>query len=218
MDTTVVKIPYIQIRSVGCHEDRAQFQFNRLIIANRRKDNGKWPIHTHGEILSLNTLIYHPLIESIPLGSRLAMQMFSRFHSALGVATLFFPDKQQVGNGISLIADPASATGDRMYTHYKNCGDKEGLIKQIVKDTQRALLLLGCIPLRPIRGPAGSGIHYAGTVPMGGGLRCSDSSGRANAYQNLYLCDGAAFPSLPSKSITLNLVAHAIRVATLAQV
>jgi len=218
MDTAVVKIPYIQIKSVGCHEDRAQFQFNRLIIANRRKRNGEWPTHTHGEILALNTLIYHPLIESIPLGSRLATQMFSRFHTALGVATLFFPDKQQVGNGISLIADPTSATGDRLHVHYKDGGEKEVLIRAIIKDTQRALLLLGCLPLRPIRGQGGSGIHYAGTVPMGAGLRCSDPSGRANAYRNLYLCDGAAFPSLPSKSITLNLVAHAIRVATLAQV
>ncbi len=218
MDTTVVKVPYIQIRSVGCSEGRGQFQFNRLIIANRKKRDGSWPMHCHGEVLSLNTLIYHALIESIPLGSRLAMRLFSRFHTALGVATFFFPDRQLPGNGLSLITDPTSATGDRMHVHYKEGSDKEALIREVIRDTQRALLLLGCIPLQPIRARPGSGIHYAGTVPMGSGVRCSDSSGRANAYRNLYLCDGAAFPSLPSKSITLNLVAHAIRVASLAQV
>jgi choline dehydrogenase-like flavoprotein len=36
-------------------------------------------------------------------------------------------------------------------------------------------------------------------------------------FSNLYIADGAAFPSLPSKSITMSLAAHATRVARLAQ-
>jgi choline dehydrogenase-like flavoprotein len=218
MDTTVVKIPYVQLSQVGLKPENDQFQYNRLIIAHRKPRDGGWPAHCHGEVLSLNTLVYHPLIESIPLGSRLAMKTFARLHAALGVVTYFSPDKAVSGNGVSIVPDAGSPTGDRLRIVYKETDDKQRLIGETVGDTRRALLSLGCLPWPPQIAPAGSGIHYAGTVPMGEGPLCSDSSGRANAYCNLFLCDGATFPSLPSKSITFNLVANAIRVATLAEV
>lgn len=218
MDTTVVKIPYIFASQVGRKQEDAQFQYNRLIIAHRKPRVAGWPVHCHGEVLSLNSLIYHPLIESIPLGSRLAMQTFARLHAALGVVTYFFPDRQVPGNGLSLVEDRDSPTGDRLRIHYREAADKQALIRETVNDTRRALLMLGCLPWPAQIAPAGAGIHYAGTIPMGDGPLCSNAAGRANAYRNLYLCDGASFPSLPSKSITLNLVANAIRVATIADV
>jgi choline dehydrogenase-like flavoprotein len=64
-----------------------------------------------------------------------------------------------------------------------------------------------------VRSPAGGGIHYAGTVPMGDGPARCDATGRSNLLRNVYVADGAAFPSLPSKSITMSLAAHATRVA-----
>jgi choline dehydrogenase-like flavoprotein len=216
MDTTVVKIPYVYLPQVGAQQPAQQFQYNRLILAHRKPRSDGWPTHCHGEVLSLNTLLYHPLIESIPLGSRLAMQTFARLHAALGVVTYFLPDRQVEGNGIAVVADAASPTGDRLHIHYQDAAEKQPLLRETVRDTRRALLALGCLPWPPQIAPAGSGIHYAGTIPMGDGPLRSDAAGRANAYRNLYLCDGAGFPSLPSKSITFNLVANAIRVARLA--
>ena len=218
LDTTVIKLPYIQLRQIGARQEAEQFQFNKLIIAHRKPRDSGWPCHAHGEVLSLNTLLYHPLIESIPTGSRQAMRLFARLHAALGVVTYFFPDRPVAGNGLSIVPDPSSPTGDRVRVDYREHEAKPGLIRQTLADTRRALLMLGCLPWLPQVSPPGGGIHYAGTVPMGEGPLCTDSSGRANAYRNLYICDGAAFPTLPSKSITLNLVAHAIRAATLAEV
>ena len=218
LDTAVVKIPYIFLRQIGMKQEDEQFQYNRLIIAHRKTRAGGWPVHCHGEVLSLNTLVYHPLIESIPLGSRLAVKTFARLHAALGVVTYFFPDRPVPGNGLSIVQDGESPTGDRLHIHYREAEDKLALIKETINDTRRALLMLGCLPWQPQLAPAGSGIHYAGTVPMGEGPLCSAASGKANAYRNLYLCDGAGFPTLPSKSITFNLVANAIRVASHAEV
>jgi choline dehydrogenase-like flavoprotein len=141
------------------------------------------------------------------------MQTFARLHAALGVVTYFMPDRQVEGNGISLVADPDSPSGDRLRIHYREAVGKLPLLRETVRDTRRALLSLGCLPWPPQIAPAGSGIHYAGTIPMGDGPLRSDASGHTNAYRNLYVCDGAGFPSLPSKSITFNLVANAIRVA-----
>jgi choline dehydrogenase-like flavoprotein len=49
---------------------------------------------------------------------------------------------------------------------------------------------------------------------MGTGPKRCDSAGRSNLFPNLYIADGAAFPTLPSKSITMSLAAHATRVAS----
>jgi choline dehydrogenase-like flavoprotein len=216
LDTRVIKLPYVYLAQIGRQPEARQFQFNRLIVAHRRRHDA-WPTHCHGEILSLNTLLYHPLIEAIPFGSRLGMRAFARLLPALGVVTYFLPDRPAHDNGLSLVPDPASPTGDRLHVHYREHADKEALAQGILADTRRALLRLGCLPWQPQWAPPGAGIHYAGTVPMGAGHRCADAEGKANAYDNLYICDGAAFPTLPSKSITLNLIAHAIRVTTLAR-
>lgn len=217
LDTAVVKIPYVQLRRLGKGEMKDQFQFNRLIMAYRHQREG-WPSHVHGEILSLNTLLYHPLIEHIPFGSRIALRVFFQLKPALGVVTLFFPDRMRTGNGLSLEPAADSPTGDRARIHYRDSEGKADLIAETIKRIRRALLALGCIPSAPIRMQPGAGIHYAGTIPMGEGPLCSDRNGRANAFANLYIADGAAFPSLPSKSITLSLIAHSIRVATLASI
>jgi choline dehydrogenase-like flavoprotein len=76
-----------------------------------------------------------------------------------------------------------------------------------------ALHRLHCVTRGVVRNAPGAGIHYAGTVPMGQGPKRCDAHGRSNLFSNLYIADGAAFPSLPSKSITLSLAAHATRVA-----
>jgi asparagine synthase (glutamine-hydrolysing) len=76
---------------------------------------------------------------------------------------------------------------------------------------QRAIydyLSLGCIPQPAVRSPAGGGIHSAGTVPMGEGPARCNAEGRTNLLNNVYVADGAAVPSLPSKSITMSLAAH----------
>lgn len=218
LDTTVVKMPYIRLRSVGAADSGEHFQFNRLIAAHRKPREPGWPTHCHGEILSLDTLLYHPLVESIPLGSRHALGLFARFRPALGVVTWFFPDRPVAGNGLSIVADAQSPSGDRIQVRYRDSEAKEAYMHDTLRDTRRALWMLGCVPWGAMRAPAGAGIHYAGTVPFGDGVQAADRCGRANAYRNLFLCDGAAFPTLPSKSITLNLVAHAIRVASLADV
>jgi choline dehydrogenase-like flavoprotein len=69
------------------------------------------------------------------------------------------------------------------------------------------------VPRGAVRSPCGGGIHYAGTIPMGNGPKRCGPDGRSNLLRNLYVADGAAFPSLPSKSITMGLAAHATRVA-----
>ncbi len=218
LDTKAVKIPYLHPRVIGRpNSDDSDFQFNKLILGYLQTQPGPYPRYIHGEILSLTTLMYHPLIESLPFGTRLSSQLFFRLKPALGLVTYFFPDIQEAGKGLYLVPDSNSITGDHVAIAYSESPLKQKLIDRVKKDTVKALTLLGClVNTHSIHNaPSGGGIHYAGTLPMSiePDLLCVDPDCRSYAFDNLWVTDGACFPSLPSKSITLSLIANAIRVS-----
>jgi choline dehydrogenase-like flavoprotein len=178
-------------------------------------DSAPWPRYLHGELLLLTSLLYYPLIERMPFDSRLSKKLFFALRSALGAATLFFPDRITPGNRQVLVDD--RNRWESVELCYRETAEKEHYIRQSVARMRSALRQLGCLPRGVARSPSGAGIHYAGTVPMGSGPKRCDPRGRSNLFPNLYIADGAAFPSLPSKSITMSLAAHATRVARIAE-
>ena len=213
MDTQVIKLPYVALRNIGQAVEERSFQFNRLImgIVNASPAHDSWPRYLHGEMLQLTSLIYHPLIESLPFDAKLSKQLFFTLKSALGTVSLFFPDKI-TSNNKQLLVDEGGRW-DKIQLQYTETAESKRYVEQSVATVRKALWRLACIPQGIIQSPFGSGIHYAGTVPMGNGPKKCDKNGQANLFSNLYIADGAAFPSLPSKSITLSLAAHATRVA-----
>ena len=215
MDTAVVKIPFLALEGMGRPADPRAFQFNRLMVG-LTGNAPPWPRYLHGELLHLTSLLYHPLIERMPFDSRLSKRLFFTLKSALGVVTLFFPDRIVPGNR-QVLADPGSGS-DRVRLCYRESADKEAFMRESIGRMRSALWRLGCVPQGAVHSPSGGGIHYAGTVPMGAGPKRCDANGRSNAFSNLYIADGAAFPTLPSKSITLSLAAHATRVARSARI
>ncbi|NYT46412.1 MAG: hypothetical protein H0A75_00520 [Candidatus Methanofishera endochildressiae] len=213
MDTRVVKLPYVILRNIGQAAEQRSFQFNRLNmgIINSSESTGSWPRYLHAEMLQLNSLIYHPLIEAMPFDSRLSKKLFFTLRSALGTMSLFFPDKITAENKQILANE--GGRWDKVQLQYSATTKSKAYAEQSIATVRKALWRLGCVPQGIIQSPFGAGIHYAGTVPMGNGSKRCDKNGQSNLFSNLYIADGAAFPSLPSKSITVSLAAHATRVA-----
>jgi choline dehydrogenase-like flavoprotein len=203
-------VPYASLRAIGRPADERAFQFNRLnmgIVGS----NSDGPRYLHGEVLHLTSLLYHPLIERMPLDTRTSARLFFALRSALGVVSLFMPDRPTAGNRQVLL--DGGGRWQPVQLSYRESPRREAEIERAVAVVRAALRTLGCVPQGVARSPSGGGIHYAGTVPMGDGPRRCGADGRAHAFPNLYIADGAAFPALPSKSITMSLAAHAIRVA-----
>jgi choline dehydrogenase-like flavoprotein len=211
LDTSVVKLPFVALRRIGQPAEPSAFQFNRLIMGVENEAQG-WPRYLHGEVLHLTSLIYHPLIERMPFDSRLSLKLFFALRSALGVVSLFFPDQISSANRQILI-EPHQPRG-KVELKYQEPNQKEAYIQRSLAKVRSAIWQLGCLPTSAVRSATGAGIHYAGTVPMGQGPKRCDVNGRSNLFPNLYIADGAAFPALPSKSITMSLAAHATRVAS----
>ncbi|OGQ45958.1 MAG: hypothetical protein A3I05_05030 [Deltaproteobacteria bacterium RIFCSPLOWO2_02_FULL_44_10] len=217
MDTQVIKLPYLLWRALGSQVDPHDFQFNKLILGYMNETCSHYPRYVHAEVLSLSSLLYHPLIESLPFGSRDSARIFAQIRSALGVATYFLPDRPYGENGISLEPDGGTITGDRLKITYQTDPQKMALAEEACQYTRRVFRRLGCwMPKKKMLQPKpGSGIHYAGTIPMSKerDILCIDSKGASFAYPNLYVIDGSGFPTLPSKSITFSLMANATRIA-----
>lgn len=210
MDTSVVKIPFVSFRNIGRSSEARSFQFNRLIMG-MVANSAPWPNYLHGEVLFLTSLLYHPLIEQMPFDSRLSKKLFFTLKSALGTLTLFFPDKIIPDNRQELAEQ--GDQWEKTLNLYRQTEEKKTYMRQSIARARSALWRLGCIPKGIFQSSNGAGIHYAGTVPMGKGPRRCAPSGQTNLFPNLFIADGAAFPSLPSKSITMSLAAHATRVA-----
>jgi choline dehydrogenase-like flavoprotein len=215
LDTRVAKVLFVLLANLGARPEPRAFQFNRLILALLTQERGAWPRYLHGEVLPLPGLIYHPLIEWLPFDTRLSKRLFFALRSTLATVSLFFPDRPDPASHLALVDHGGAWPGVRLTS--RESAAQRDLIDDSVKRIISLLWRLACVPAGRVLSPLGGGIHYAGTIPMGSGPRCCDATGRANRFRNLWIADGAAFPSLPSKSITLSLAAHATRVARLAE-
>ena len=66
--------------------------------------------------------------------------------------------------------------------------------------------------------PMGSGLHYAGMLPMREypeRYQCH-SDGRLSGKRNVHIIDGACFSALPAKNLTFTIMANAMRIASIA--
>jgi choline dehydrogenase-like flavoprotein len=66
-----------------------------------------------------------------------------------------------------------------------------------------------------IQRPAmGAGLHFAGPLPMTTSPRRyeTDRNGLLAGTRGVYIVDGACFPRLPAKNLTLTIMANALRI------
>jgi len=206
LDTPTVKIPFLNVRALGTRKSFSSIQFNRLAMAVLPEGKYKHSAgYIHGEVLNLSSLMYHPLIESLGFGTILSKEIFFKMFSSLGVVTLFFSDDTSPEK--TLITNLKS---ESVNLNYELSSMQSQLISDTVSRVKRYLLSLGCLPRKEIHYPNGGGIHYAGTIPMG--VDC-DKYGKSYLFRNLYIADSSAFPSLPSKPITINSIVFSSYVA-----
>tara|TARA_B100000886_G_scaffold231655_2_gene161764 strand:- start:2126 stop:3706 length:1581 start_codon:yes stop_codon:yes gene_type:complete len=199
MDTKTVKIVYLIPKLIKHTLNYKSIQFNRLIGGLTEKFMGKSQ-YIHSEFLHLNSLFYQPVINSIPLPLRLAKNLFYNLYAGLGVCTYYLPDIIDNSNKIS-----AYEKKDKFKINYKFNEEINILDRKIEKRIKKYLFKLSAIPLKTIRYDFGSGIHYAGTIPMGQGDSYPVSKfGEVKFMRGLYICDASILPFLPSKPISAN--------------
>jgi len=213
MDTQVVKIPYINPYGAKSDFNTSKIQFNNL-TAFIKINSKKFPDWAQAELMSLGPLIYYPLINKVGLGIKNSLFAFNKIKSSLSVSSIFIPDQLDKNNYLEL---DFSSKNIKLNFHYHQSKSVAYVKKQVVNTFVNNMRKMGMLVSKSsaIHFKHGDGIHYAGTIPikLKKTFGCVDRDCKSYDFNNLHVVDGAVFPSLPSKSISLNLAANAIRVA-----
>jgi choline dehydrogenase-like flavoprotein len=127
-----------------------------------------------------------------------------------------FSDYRREENSLSIEPEPDSRR-TRLAIRYAPESGETARLRKTKKTFQRLLRKLGCIApsaMVHVR-PMGASVHYAGSIPMTDTAApwTADKFCRSRDIENLYFVDGTTFPALPSKNLTLTLMANATRVA-----
>ena len=199
MDTQTTKIVYILPSMIGNKFERNIIQYNRLIAGLLYKNSLKNYIHL--EILNLTSLNYTPIINTFPFSMKFSKELFYKLLPSLGAVTIFNPDRLYKNKTINI-----NGLDNYEINYYLSNEDKKMKLWAI-KEISKKLLKLGAIPLKVINFKTGSGIHYAGTMPIGKKNSVTDGKGKTIFAENLFIADSSIYPDLPSKPISMNAAA-----------
>ena len=213
MDNRQVLMPFVNLKLVGRPFTSASYQYHQLALAYAP---GAPRDGAHGLFTTLKTALVHPIVHALPGSLGHGLGVLRNIHAALGLLNVNLADERRDACRVALERDPANGAS-RLVLHYVPDAGEPARIGAALSALRRMLLRLGCIappPMTRVR-PMGASVHYAGTLPMtreGGAMTC-DANGKLRGLRNVWVADGASFPTLPAKNLTFTLMANATRIA-----
>lgn len=212
-DNRQVLVPFVNTRLAGRRYEPRSYQYHQLAFALAGTTAAD---HVHGLVTTLKTALVHPVVQSIPTSLAAGLGAFRDLHAALGLVNVNFSDTRRPENRVSLeVAGRDRPT--KLAISYRPGPAEPARIERTLAALRAVLGDLGCVApkgMTHVR-PMGASVHYTGTLPMSreGGPGTTDANGRLRGFENLWIADGATFPSLPAKNLTFTLMANASRVA-----
>jgi len=205
--------PALHLRRLGAAMERERTSLGQLEMFLDPKGDGM-----DVRMVSLYTyrsLLLFKLVKEVPLGFADARVLMQRLLPAIVLVTINHPDHATPAKRLRRVADAASPTGDALEVEYtlsaEEARDNDACERRILA----ALGSLGCHALKRQRMPAGSTVHYAGTLPFGDGRRPYSVAldGRLAGTRRVFVADGSPFRYLPGNGLTFTLMAWAHVVA-----
>src|SRR5262249_46629309 len=139
LDTLSFRIPYVLLPMLGRGSDRHDFQFNKLLVGYTGHQFEEYPKFVQAQVLPLTSLLYQPLIDTLPFATRLNSRVFFLLKSAIGVLTYYLPDVARPGNGVRLVEEKGHPLGDVAVIEYRNSKRQLALYREILRATKKAL-------------------------------------------------------------------------------
>jgi choline dehydrogenase-like flavoprotein len=214
MDNRQAHVPFLSFGMLGRPVQTASYQYHHLAFGLPQPDPRDY---IHGQITTLKAAAVHPIVQSLPLDLRSALDAFRGIRAGLGIANVNLCDRRREASRLTI--EPVPGT-DRttLVLEYADDPAEPARLAQALRQVRRALRSLGCLvpPGMTRILPKGASVHYAGTLPMSreAGEYTCDPLGRAHGFPNLIVADGAGFPFLPAKNLTFTLMANAVRLAS----
>jgi choline dehydrogenase-like flavoprotein len=167
--------------------------------------------YVSGAVYEIEGLPGSSFTARLPLGRRAGTVFFDAISSALLVATGYFPGSEsdnrlcwrRAANGTSIVVHGHVSAGLK--------AKASGVIRRLRKIWWKlgALALPGAAMAQP-----GTDVHFGGLFPMGAlGPHGTNEHGEFVAAPGIHAVDGSVLPTLPSKYVTLTIMANADRIA-----
>ncbi len=165
------------------------------------------------QLYSYRSLLTFRLVKELPLAYPEGIRLIRRLQPYLATINVYHSDRPGPDKYVELHRDQA-ADSDRLHIHYRIPADTEREHRAQQRRVMKLFLRLGCLPLKVVRPVHGASIHYGGCLPMTDEDRplTTRPTGELRDASGVFIADGAAFPDLPAKALTLTLMAHANRV------
>lgn len=199
--------PFLQWRRLGKGFEKNKSSLSQMVLYY--DPNGKNEDVSLAALFSYRSLLLYKMIREVPLNFKYARSIFQYLHPAITLAGIHHPEEK----------------GTEKYLEWKNgemharyIYNENEIANFNIRESQivKAMKTMGCTPLKKVKTPAGSSIHYAGSLPFSNDAKKNSlqSNGKLNGYKNTFVADGSGFHFLPAKGITLSLMANAHNVAT----
>jgi hypothetical protein len=206
-------LPAVQPYLLGRDTDAAKVGFAQLSLFY---DPGRANMDVAmASIYSYRSLMAFRLLKETPLGIKTSHAFLQYMMPAFTILGLFHPERGGDTKFLSLQRDSAVRPGDVLQVNYKLSASEEERNAVTEKRFVRALRKLNCFVVSKIDPGAGSGIHYAGTLPFSESEQPFRTlkNGRLGGTRNVFVGDASGFAYLPGKGLTLSLMANAHNVA-----
>ena len=220
MDSQYFLFPFLLWRSQAprCPEEERLYTLAQVFLELERPDISRRPVHF--SVYSFNDQMLALLRRTFawlgPLGPSAARSLARRM---LVFGGYLHSDDS---GSLEMALTPATAHGKSSLTlSHQKSAQAHKIARRAVYALARLAPIVGGFPILPmlmIKDP-GTGNHYGGTFPMRREpkeITESDSLGRPAGLQRTFLVDSSCLPSIPASTITLNTMANAHRIASLA--
>lgn len=200
--------PMLNLNMVGQQASERMHSLAQLSVVYQPPDGGDT---LHGRIHAYRSLLSFKVIKMMPLPYREALRVMQAILSNLVILALDqadYPAPQKY-----CILHEQTNAPDRLEVAYQMSEEVRSQHLAMEKRVVRLLRSLGCWTLKRVWPGYGISLHYGGTFPMTREDRplTVDINHLLRGTQSVYLADGAVFPYIPAKGMTLSIMAMADR-------
>ncbi len=209
-----VYLPCINLPMLGrAWEDQRRHSLSQLCGIHQPPDDP-------GDVVSLQfysygSLLLFKLVKEIPLPPWAGLLVARALCSGLTIVGLHHSDRPSRRNTMRICAGEPHRPPVVEFEYAPDEGTRR-LRRQREDDVIRRLRRIGCLALSRIDPGHASSIHYAGTVPITADPEArlrSEACGRLAGSRAVFIGDASSWSFLPSKGLTLTVMANARRVA-----
>jgi choline dehydrogenase-like flavoprotein len=202
LDNPISYVPFVSLRLIGRGLERESLPLQLTVVCRDELE----PVPIFASFYGVSATLWNDLLFDLPLSARDNIRMLKHLLPAMSVVQLFYPDHARPENHVRLLDDGRT----RLVYRGRQLGRLE---RRMIRAFRRAGFF-GWPSLCKYP-DAGNSFHYAGCLPMRGsspGPFETDADGRLGGEGPVFVADAATFPSLPSKNLTLTIMANARRI------